>query len=201
MHDMGKTIGELHALLIEYEKGLPKKAATPQVMAIQGGRIQKANKKSLNAKGKGLCSKDYYTHSQYGSNQEGYPKETMGYYFYFPPENKIVVARSARIHQARDRLCLNEEVEEYSLGDLNKPANYKAAILDLESNKWVDSMNAEMQSIKDNQVWCLVDLPPNLAKGYTQTYKVDYEEKFSPVADIRAIRILIAIAVFYDYEI
>ncbi|GJY56153.1 hypothetical protein Tco_0455268 [Tanacetum coccineum] len=25
----------------------------------------------------------------------GYPKETMGYYFYFPPENKIVVARYA----------------------------------------------------------------------------------------------------------
>ncbi|GJW04795.1 retrotransposon protein, putative, ty1-copia subclass [Tanacetum coccineum] len=53
MHNMGKTIGELHALLIEYEKGLPKKAATPQVMAIQGGRIQKANKKSQKAKGKG----------------------------------------------------------------------------------------------------------------------------------------------------
>ncbi|GKC03578.1 hypothetical protein Tco_0995188, partial [Tanacetum coccineum] len=53
MHNIGKTIGELHALLIEYEKGLPKKAVTPQVMAIQGGRIQKANKKSLNAKGKG----------------------------------------------------------------------------------------------------------------------------------------------------
>ncbi|GJX31434.1 hypothetical protein Tco_0241289 [Tanacetum coccineum] len=53
MHNMGKTIGELHAMLIEYKKGLPKKAATPQVMTIQGGRIQKANKKSLNAKGKG----------------------------------------------------------------------------------------------------------------------------------------------------
>ncbi|GKB79308.1 hypothetical protein Tco_0946203 [Tanacetum coccineum] len=52
-HNMGKTIGELHALLIEYEKGLPKKAATPQVIAIQDGRIHKANKKSLNAKGKG----------------------------------------------------------------------------------------------------------------------------------------------------
>ncbi|GJR52307.1 retrovirus-related pol polyprotein from transposon TNT 1-94 [Tanacetum coccineum] len=51
-HNIGKTIGELHALLIEYEKGLPKKAAKPHVMAIQGGRIQKANKKSLNAKGK-----------------------------------------------------------------------------------------------------------------------------------------------------
>nr|GEV22244.1 hypothetical protein [Tanacetum cinerariifolium] len=57
MHNIGKTIGELHALLIEYEKVLPKKAATPQVMAIQVGRIQKSNKKSLNAnsngKGKG----------------------------------------------------------------------------------------------------------------------------------------------------
>ncbi|GJT13224.1 retrotransposon protein, putative, ty1-copia subclass, partial [Tanacetum coccineum] len=40
-----------------------------------------------------------------------------------------------------------------------------------------------------------------LAKGYTQTYGVDYEETFSLVANIRAIRILIAIAAFYDYEI
>ncbi|GJR78217.1 hypothetical protein Tco_0149002 [Tanacetum coccineum] len=53
MHNIGKTIGEIHTLLIEYEKRLPKKVAPPQVMAIQGGRIQKANKKSLNAKGKG----------------------------------------------------------------------------------------------------------------------------------------------------
>ncbi|GJX74011.1 retrotransposon protein, putative, ty1-copia subclass [Tanacetum coccineum] len=115
----------------------------------------------------------------------GYPKETMGYYFYFLPENKIVVARyaefleknllsqeisrrvveleeiqdedaspsentseipmevegfeppqeevvpvcsSARTHRAPDRLCLNVEVEEHSLGDLNEPANYKAVI-------------------------------------------------------------------------
>nr|GEY33894.1 hypothetical protein [Tanacetum cinerariifolium] len=53
MHNMRKTISELHALLIEYDNGLPKKAATPQVILIQVGRIQKANKKSLNAKGKG----------------------------------------------------------------------------------------------------------------------------------------------------
>ncbi|GJS59852.1 retrotransposon protein, putative, ty1-copia subclass [Tanacetum coccineum] len=121
-----------------------------------------------------------------------------------------------------------EEVEEHSLGDLGEPANYKAAMLDPESKKWVDVMNAEMQSMIDNMVWVLVDLPPNcktvgskwifkkktemdgnihiykarlVAKGYTQTYMVDYEETFSPVADIRAIRILIFIAAFYDYEI
>ncbi|GKD04324.1 hypothetical protein Tco_1179298, partial [Tanacetum coccineum] len=36
MHNMRKTIGELHAMLIEYEKGLPKKAKTPHVMMIKG---------------------------------------------------------------------------------------------------------------------------------------------------------------------
>ncbi|GJY69707.1 retrotransposon protein, putative, ty1-copia subclass [Tanacetum coccineum] len=40
-----------------------------------------------------------------------------------------------------------------------------------------------------------------VAKGYIQTYGVDYRETFSPVADIRAIRILLAITAFYDYEI
>ncbi|GJZ81686.1 hypothetical protein Tco_0646680 [Tanacetum coccineum] len=29
----------------------------------------------------------------------GYPKTTMGYYFYFPPENKIVVARYAEFFE------------------------------------------------------------------------------------------------------
>nr|GEU53642.1 putative retrotransposon Ty1-copia subclass protein [Tanacetum cinerariifolium] len=40
-----------------------------------------------------------------------------------------------------------------------------------------------------------------VVKGFTQTYKVDYKETFSSIADIRAIRILIAITAFYDYEI
>ncbi|GKF34625.1 hypothetical protein Tco_0107825, partial [Tanacetum coccineum] len=121
-----------------------------------------------------------------------YPKETMGYYFNFPPENKIVVVRYAEFlekniisqevsgrvveleeiqdedtspsensseisigvegfeppqeelipvhrsvwtHRSPERLCLNVEVEEYSLGNLNEPANYKAAMLDPESDK------------------------------------------------------------------
>nr|GEZ82881.1 retrovirus-related Pol polyprotein from transposon TNT 1-94 [Tanacetum cinerariifolium] len=132
-----------------------------------------------------------------------YPKETTGYYFYYPPENKIVVEsyadflendfilqkesrrnvelededilpskntsehpieeeslalivsqeedvilvrRSVRTHKAPDRLCLNVEihpdqlcfnveVEEPSLGDLNEPANYKAALSDPEFEK------------------------------------------------------------------
>ncbi|GKF37544.1 retrotransposon protein, putative, ty1-copia subclass, partial [Tanacetum coccineum] len=101
-------------------------------------------------------------------------------------------------------LSVNVEVEEHSLGDLNEPTSYKAAMLDSESNKWIDAMNAEIQFMMDDMVWVLVDLPPGsrlVAKGYTQLYGVDYEEMFSPIADIRAIRILISIAAYYDYEI
>ncbi|GKB31574.1 retrotransposon protein, putative, ty1-copia subclass [Tanacetum coccineum] len=86
MHNMGKTIGELHALFIKYEKFLPKKAATPQVMAIQGGRIQKANKKSLNAKGKGK------------GKGKGYDKPV----YIAKPKNP---KPSAKEHPAKDDAC------------------------------------------------------------------------------------------------
>ncbi|GKB14752.1 retrotransposon protein, putative, ty1-copia subclass [Tanacetum coccineum] len=159
---------------------------------------------------------------------KGYPKETMGYYFYFPPENKIVVARYAEFFEKRlisqeisgravdleeiqeeedttpSEITSNipqevEEVEEHSLGDLNEPTSYKAAMLDSESNKWIDAMNAEIQSMMDNIAWVLSSSSCSrlVAKGYTQLYGVDYEETFSPVADIRAIRILISIAHTY----
>ncbi|GKB04542.1 retrotransposon protein, putative, ty1-copia subclass [Tanacetum coccineum] len=138
------------------------------------------------------------------------------------------IRRSTRTGRPTDRLCLYVDAEEHKLGDLGEPANYKAALLDPESDKWLNAMNVEMQSMKDNEVWELVDLPPNgktighkwlfkkktdmdgavhtykarlVAKGFTQTPVIDYEETFSPIADIRAIRILIAIAAFYDYEI
>ncbi|GKD99124.1 retrotransposon protein, putative, ty1-copia subclass [Tanacetum coccineum] len=152
----------------------------------------------------------------------GYPKKTMGYYFYYPLENKIFMAQNAEffenslmvqeasgihnevapievepqnievpirrsegIPQAPDRYGFYVDAEEYELGDLNEPLNYKAALSNLEFDKWLEAMNTEMQSIKDNQVWVLVELPPN---GRT-------------IRNIRAVRILLAIAAFYDYEI
>ncbi|GKE31783.1 retrotransposon protein, putative, ty1-copia subclass [Tanacetum coccineum] len=109
------------------------------------------------------------------------PMEVEG--FEPPQEEVIPIRKFERTHRAPNRLCLNVEAEEHSLGDLNEPTSYKATMLDPESNKWLDAMNAEMQFMIDNNIW------------------VDYEETFSPVADIRAIRILISIAAFYDYEI
>ncbi|GJT20137.1 hypothetical protein Tco_0878843 [Tanacetum coccineum] len=63
------------------------------------------------------------------------PQEVEG--FEPPQEELIPIRRSERTHRAPNRLCLNVEVEEHSLGDLNEPTRYKAAMLDSESNKWI----------------------------------------------------------------
>nr|GEX29344.1 hypothetical protein [Tanacetum cinerariifolium] len=145
-----------------------------------------------------------------------------------PQSDIIPIRRSTRTRHASDRMCLYIDAEEHELGDLDEPTNYKAALLDLESEKWLNAMNVGMQSMKDNEVWVLVELPPNsktvgskwlfkkktdmdgnvhtykarlVVKGYTQTPGIDYEETFSLVADIRAIRIIIVIDAYYDYEI
>ncbi|GJR82709.1 hypothetical protein Tco_0153494 [Tanacetum coccineum] len=78
-----------------------------------------------------------------------------------PQSDIIPIRRSTRTRRPTDRMCLYIDAEEHELGDLGEPTNYKAALLDLESDKWFNAMNVEMQSIKDNEVWNLVDLPPN----------------------------------------
>ncbi|GJT36267.1 zinc finger, CCHC-type containing protein, partial [Tanacetum coccineum] len=97
----------------------------------------------------------------------GYPKETMGYSFYYLPKNKFLVARNADIVPIRrstrtrcptDRMCLYIDADEHELGDLSEPANYKVALLDPKSDKWLNVMNVEMQSMIDNEVWVLVEL-------------------------------------------
>src|SRR3954451_13184390 len=40
-----------------------------------------------------------------------------------------------------------------------------------------------------------------VAKGFRQIQGVDYDETFSPVANLKSVRILLAIAAFFDYEI
>ena len=40
-----------------------------------------------------------------------------------------------------------------------------------------------------------------VAKGFQQVQGVDYDETFSPVAMLKFVRIMSAIAAFYDYEI
>ncbi|GKD39337.1 retrotransposon protein, putative, ty1-copia subclass [Tanacetum coccineum] len=91
----------------------------------------------------------------------------MGYSFYYPPENKVLVGRKADFLE-------------------NSLITQEAMVFKKKTD-----MDGDVHTYKA----CLV------AKGYTQTPRINYEETFSPVADIRAIRILISIAAYYDYDI
>ncbi|KAJ9558223.1 hypothetical protein OSB04_012837 [Centaurea solstitialis] len=215
----------------------------------------------------------------------GYPKTTVGYYFYNPEENKVFVARNGKFLEEKflslentkkdvDLQVVDEEsttpvvvpeiqhnnvepqsepIEEVQtqdlrrssrvrqepdryLGflvsqdneDLNEPTSYGEAVSGSESEQWQEAMKAEMQSMYDNQVWELTDLPQHckavgrkwvfkkktdmdgnvhtfkarlVAKGFTQTHGIDYDETFSPVAMLKSIRILMAISAYFNYEI
>ncbi|GJU22487.1 zinc finger, CCHC-type containing protein [Tanacetum coccineum] len=68
----------------------------------------------------------------------------------------VPIHRSARIPQVPDRYGNYVDIEEYEIGDIDEPPNYKAALADLESDKWLEAMNMEMILSKSNLLDFLV---------------------------------------------
>nr|GEZ80742.1 putative polyprotein [Tanacetum cinerariifolium] len=290
-HKIGKTISELNALLIEYEKGLPKKAATSQVLAIQGGRIQIPTRNRRLLKGRvkqkrknypvylfelmkkkkqagsastleratdilGLIHIDVCGPLMHLSRQDAsyfitFADDLCRYEYVYLLKHKHEIFETFKVfkNEVEKQLektikalrsdlggeYISQEFKDYlkaceTVQQFTPPYTPQHNDMSERRNRtlltMIDAMNAEMQSMKDNQVWCLVDLPPNaktvrskwhfkkktnmdenvhtykahlVAKGYTQTYGIHYEETFSLVADIRAIRILIAMETHAEF--
>ncbi|GJS17863.1 retrotransposon protein, putative, ty1-copia subclass [Tanacetum coccineum] len=100
---------------------------------------------------------------------------------------------SGRVQQSFPQFYYGFHIEEDKINDstlsvLDKPANYKEVMANREAAKLKGAMKSEIQSML-------------VVKGYTQTYGIDYEETFSPVAKIKSTRIMFSIVVFHDYEI
>ncbi|WVZ70235.1 hypothetical protein U9M48_018915 [Paspalum notatum var. saurae] len=107
--------------------------------------------------------------------------------------------------------------------DNDEPKTYKEAVMGPDSKKWLEAMRFELKSMANNQVWNLVepldevrpikckwiDADGNVlifkarlvAKGFRQIQGVDYDETFLPVAMLKSIRILLAVAAYHDYEV
>ena len=103
---------------------------------------------------------------------------------------------------------------------MHEPETYKQAMNSKDASKWLEAMKSEMQSMKTNQTWDLVKLPPgrklvdcrwtfkikpNEAGGacrykarlcaFTQVYGIDFDETFSPVVKFTSIRVFLVKAI------
>ncbi|KAG8478983.1 hypothetical protein CXB51_028891 [Gossypium anomalum] len=114
--------------------------------------------------------------------------------------------------------------------DANRePSNYSEAISCEDSEKWMFSMQEEMESLHKKRTWDLVKLPKGkkvvhckwvfkkkegtlgveeprykarlLAKGYSQIAGVDFTDVFSPVVKHSSIRALLGIMAMHDLEL
>jgi len=146
-----------------------------------------------------------------------------------PVETPVAPRRSQRACHAPDHYMFLTMGEcEVLLLDNDEPKTYKEAVMGPDSEKWLEAMRFELTSMADNQVWNLVepldevrpieckwvfkkkvDADGNIhiykaklvAKGFRQIQGVDYDETFLPIAMLKSIQILLAIAAYHDYEV
>ena len=131
--------------------------------------------------------------------------------------------RSTKLRSAPE--WYGNPVLEVMLLDHDKPTNYEEAMVSPDSAKWLEAMKSEMRSMYENKVWTLIDLPNDrraieikwifkrktdadssvtiykariVAKGFRQVQGVDYDESFSLVSMLKSVRIMLAIAAFYE---
>ena len=106
----------------------------------------------------------------------------------------------------------------------NIPRTYREAIDSSDAHCWVEAMHEELESLKENNVFELTNLPEGkktvgskwvyttkenpdgskrykarfVARGFSQKKGIDYGETFSPTASITSIYILMQMVVQYD---
>ncbi|GKF25023.1 retrotransposon protein, putative, ty1-copia subclass, partial [Tanacetum coccineum] len=112
--------------------------------------------------------------------------------------------------------------------DTHKPLTYQEAVSCEDSSKWKASIKEEMDSLRKNKTWELVDQPVGLlvsckwlfkinegiegvqnprykarvvARGFKQRACIDHNEVFSPIIRHTSIRVILALTACKDYEL
>ena len=104
---------------------------------------------------------------------------------------------------------------------VEEPSSFEEAVKSPNKARWKQAMEAEMRSLKDNDVWELVKLPENwkvvgskgvfkvkvdgdgcvdrskarlVAQGFSQTKVMDYDETFCLVVRMESLRTIVGLA-------
>lgn len=140
--------------------------------------------------------------------------------------------KSNRIKKQPERLVVDPNLKSYVIdaveGELNDPQNINEALTSPNADKWKQAIKSELDSMKENDVWQIVNRPAAkvvigtrwvfkikrnsnnelerfkarlVAKGYNQKYGIDYYETFSPVVRVQTLRAIFAIAANCDLEV
>ena len=123
--------------------------------------------------------------------------------------------------------CLSPSYRTFvaSLQSMSIPTDWKAAKQD---PKWRQAMMEELDALRKNKTWELAHLPKGkkavsckwiytikqnsegkidrykarlVARGYSQTYGIDYDETFAPVANMNTVRILVSCAANFGWPL
>ena len=110
----------------------------------------------------------------------------------------------------------------------SEPLTYKQAVDSTSSEKWIEAMNEELYSLKENETWSLVKPPKGrkivpgkwvfkikrnehgavekykarfVAKGFAQIEGLDYGETFAPTSRPETFRFVLALAAQHDLHL
>ena len=107
----------------------------------------------------------------------------------------------------------------FRVAEIEEPSTIEEALSGSNSKEWKTAADSEYQSLIENDTWELVNLPPDQkaigckwvkydgqgevksfkgrlgAQGFSQKYRIDYDEVFSPVARFSSVCTLLAFAV------
>ena len=108
------------------------------------------------------------------------------------------------------------------------PINFRQVMESSNAQKWIDAMNEEIKSMKDDEVWDLFPLAEGakpigckwtfktkrdlkgdverykarlIAKGFIQKEGIDYTETFSSVSSKDSFRTIMALVAHFDLEL
>ncbi|RVW15332.1 Retrovirus-related Pol polyprotein from transposon TNT 1-94 [Vitis vinifera] len=129
-------------------------------------------------------------------------------------------------HVSYGKLSHNFQAFITSLEDDRIPSNIQEA---LQQPEWKTAVQKEIQALEKNGTWEISELPEGkrpvgckwiftvkhnpdgsinrfkarlvVAKGFTQSYGIDYEETFAPIAKLNSIRVLLSVAVNLDWNL